>query len=140
MRDASTHQPLKERRPTHTIPFSARLKPEVIARIRALSKTKKNSVSNALSLALDAQDRMEKLGFIVPDRVAFLEKCLAGLQQLVIFSSEKLDEKFSEASTLERERLKSLYKLLDIKLCEHDEAEAERFYRFAAGIRGDGIR
>ena len=75
----------------------------------------------------------------MPDRVAFLENYLAGLQELMIFASEKIDEKFSEASTVERERMKSLYKLLDIKLCEHDEAEAERFYRFAAGTRGDDI-
>ena len=67
------------------------------------------------------------MSWLVPDRVAFLENCLAGIQDLVILFSEKIDEKFSEASTLERERMKSLYKLLDIKISEHDDAEELRF-------------
>jgi hypothetical protein len=72
------------------IPLSARLKPKVIARLRARTKAKKNSVSDAISLALDAPDRMEKLGYFTPDRAAFLKKSLAVLQELVILSSEKL--------------------------------------------------
>jgi hypothetical protein len=79
-------------------------------------------------------EREQKAGNSFSERVAFLEKNLSALLGLVVAFSEKIDVKFSEASTNERDRLKSLFKLVDIKISEHDEAEEVRFHRFIAGI------
>jgi methionine-rich copper-binding protein CopC len=73
------------------------------------------------------------MGNSILERVAFLEKNLAAVLDLVMTFSEKLEEKFSQANINEKERLKSLFKLLNIKMSEHDEAEEARFVRF--GVR-----
>jgi hypothetical protein len=111
-----------------------RLDPDLIARLREVSKAKNTTIGRTISLALDALDREEKAGNSFSERVAFLEQNLSALLGLVVAFSEKIDAKFSEASTNERDRLKSLYKLVDIKISEHDEAEEVRFHRFLAGL------
>jgi len=114
--------------PKTTLP--ARLEPDLIARLQRVSQAKKASVNDTISCAMDALEREQKEGGSFTQRVAFLEKNLSALLDLVLTFSEKMDAKFSEASTTEKERMKSLYKLLEIKMAEHDEAEEVRFYRF----------
>jgi len=115
----------------------ARLDPDLIVRLQALSKFNDATINHTISLALDALEREQKAENPVTVRVGFLEKNLSAILDLVNAFSEKLDQKFGEAGTNERERIKSLYKLLDIKISEHDEAEEGRFQRFFAGLRGN---
>ena len=114
--------------------MSARLEPDLIARLLAASKANDATINHTVSLALDALEREQKAGHSFSERVAFLEQNLSALLGLVVAFSEKIDVKFSEASTNERDRLKSLFKLVDIKISEHDEAEEVRFHRFLAGL------
>jgi hypothetical protein len=116
--------------------MSARLDPDLIARLQTASKTIDASINHTISLALDALEREQKGGNSVAVRVGFLEKNLSAMLDLVTAFGEKIDEKFSQANINERERLKSLYKLLNTKMCEHDEAEEARFSKFVASIRG----
>lgn len=113
--------------------LSARLDPDLISRLKEVSKANNASIDRTISLALDALDRERKAGYSIPDRVAMLEKNLSALLDLVMTFSEKIDQKFSEASTNERDRMKSLFKLVEIKISEHDEAEEIRFHRFING-------
>ena len=78
---------------------------------------------HTIFLALDASEREQKAGNSFSGRVAFLEQNLSALLGLTVTSCEKMDQKFSEASTTERERMKSLYRLIDIKMRECDVAE-----------------
>ena len=66
----------------------------------------------------------------------FWEKNLSAIFDLVLPFGEKMDAKFSEASTNERERMKSLYKLLEIKMDEHSTVLA-RVRRKALTDRAD---
>jgi predicted transcriptional regulator len=114
--------------------LAARLDPDLISRLKELSKAKNATIDRTISMALDALEREQKAGNSFSERVAFLEKNLSALLGLVVAFSEKIDQKFSEASTNERDRLKSLFKLVDIKISEHDEAEEVRFHRCLAGL------
>lgn len=115
--------------------LSARLDPDLICRLKEVSKANGTTIDRTISLALDAFEREQKAGHAISQRVDFLEKSLSAVLDLVVTFSEKMDEKFSEASTLERERLKSLYKLVEIKMSEHDEAEEVRYCRFLDALR-----
>jgi hypothetical protein len=114
--------------------LSARLDPDLISRLKEVSKANNASIDRTISLALDAFEREQKAGNSFSERVSFLEKNLSALLDLVITFSDKIDQKFGEASTKERDRMKSLFKLVEIKISEHDEAEEIRFHRFMAGI------
>jgi len=113
--------------------FPARVAPPVVARIQALAKALDVSYSEVISLALDALEHEQKAGGTIAERMAFLEKNVAAFFNLVMTFSDKIEERFAQASVDEKERLKSLFKLLNIKLTEHDEAEEARFDRFVVG-------
>jgi hypothetical protein len=119
--------------PKTTLP--ARLEPDLIARLQRVSQAKKASVNDTISCAMDALEREQKEGGSFAQRVAFLEKNLSALLDLVLTFSEKMDAKFSEASKDERDRMKSLYKLMEIKMDEHDEAEEVRFHTVLTSVR-----
>lgn len=104
-----------------------RINPEVVARIKYLANVFQVGTEEVISLALDALERETKAGDSLPQRVAHLEKNLAAFFDLVMTFNEKLEEKFAEANLTEKNRLKGLLKLLEIKIGEHDEAERERF-------------
>ncbi|HEY5513879.1 MAG TPA: hypothetical protein VIK40_09580 [Geomonas sp.] len=59
------------------------------------------------SVALDALEREQKTGNSFSEPVAFLEKNLSALLGSVVAFSEKIDWKFSEPSTVERERMRA---------------------------------
>ena len=115
--------------------LAARLDPDLISRLKEISRANNATIDRTISLALDALEREQKAGHSFSERVVFLEQNLSALLGLIVAFSEKIDVKFSEASTNERDRLKSLFKLVDIKMSEHDEAEEVRFHRFLAGLR-----
>jgi hypothetical protein len=112
----------------------ARFTPEIIVRIKTLTSSYKVCTNELISLALDALERERKLGHSLPERVAFLEKNLATFHDLVMTFGEKIEEKFSEASANEIERIRSLFTLLDNKISEHDDAEALRFHQFVTSL------
>jgi hypothetical protein len=124
--------------------LAARLDPDLISRLKEASRSNNATIDRTISLALDALEREQKAGNSFSERVVFLEKNLTALLDLVMTFSEKLDGKFgdidgkfSQANVNEGERLKALYKLINTKMCEHDEAEEARFFRFVALLRGD---
>ena len=105
----------------------ARLDPDQIARLNAVSKANSLSIDDTIALALDALEREQCVAETVTERLELLEKNLAALVDLIAEYSGKIDRQFGEAGINEKERLKSLFRLLEAKLCEHDEAEAARF-------------
>jgi hypothetical protein len=124
--------------------FTARLDLGMIDRLRASAKARHTSFNNIISLSLDALDREQKAQNSLFERVVFLEKNLTALLDLVLTFSEKLDgkfgdldEKFSQANINERERLKSLYQLLNTKMSQHYEAVEARFDKFGATKKED---
>ena len=117
--------------------LAARLDPDLTSRLKEASRSNNATIDRTISLALDALEREQKAGNSVAVRVDFLEKNLSAMLDLVTAFGEKIDEKFSQANVNEGERLKALYRLINTKMCEHDEAEEARFYRFVALLRGD---
>lgn len=119
------------------IPFSVRLTPEVLCRLQELTKAQKSSHNDTISLALAALERERKTGMSLPERVDFLEKNISAFFNLVMTFTEKLEEKFDQANLYEKERLKSLYQLLNEKMAESEKAQDARFVRFLSRIKED---
>jgi hypothetical protein len=104
-----------------------RIEPALIARLDAVSKAIKNPVNDVISLALDALEREQNVAQTVTERLEYLENNLASLVELMTVFNEKIDQ----AGVSEKEHIKQLYRLLEIKMDEHDEAEIGRFKELA---------
>jgi hypothetical protein len=110
--------------------LSSRLEPGIIARLNSMSVTINASINDTISIALDALEREQNAIETVTERVESVEKNLLVLVDSMTAFNRKIDRQFTEASFNEKERLKSLLKLLGEKIEEHDEAERARFNRF----------
>ena len=115
-------------------PLPARLEPDLITRLNRVSTTRKISVNDVISLALDGLEGEREVAQTITDRIEFMEKNLAALAELVeVFTQNmgrhfnEVGQCFSEAGAVEKERLGALYRLLEGRLKDHDEAERERF-------------
>lgn len=111
--------------------LTSRLEPELVARLNDLSTASKATVADTISLALDALEREQKAADTVAERIEKLEANVAALVDLMATFNGKVDHEFLQASTNERERLKSLLTLIEKRITEHDEAEKARFEKIA---------
>lgn len=108
-------------------PLSTRLEIDVISRLNRVSDTRKISINDVISLALDGLEGERVVAQAITDRIEILEQNLAALVDLVELSNNNTDRLFNEACALEKERLGALYRLLENRLKDHDAAEKERF-------------
>lgn len=108
-------------------PLSTRLEIDVISRLNRVSNTRKISINDVISLALDGLEGERVVAQAITDRIEILEQNLAALVDLVELSNNNLDRLFNEAGALEKERMGALYRLLENRLKDHDAAEKERF-------------
>ena len=104
-----------------------RLEIEVMARLKRISCTRKISVNDVISLALDGLEGEREVAQTITDRIDFLEKNLAALVELMEVFDKKVDRLFIESGVSEKERLKALYLLFKANISDHDKAEQERF-------------
>jgi hypothetical protein len=111
------------------IPFTMKLSPEIVERLRRLARDRKTCLNDTVSLALAALERERETGNSLPDRVGHLEKNISAFFNLVMTFNEKLEEKFSHADLYEKERLKSLYQLLKEHFEKSDQAQEARVSR-----------
>jgi hypothetical protein len=108
-------------------PLPARLDMELIARLNRVSNTRKISVNDVISLALDGLEGEREVAQTITDRIEFLEKNLAALVELMEIFDKKMEHLFIESGASEKERLKALYLLFKANMNDHDKAEQERF-------------
>ena len=125
-------------------PLPARLEMDLITRLNRVANTRKISVNDVISLALDGLEGEREVAQTITDRIEFIEKNLAALADLIEVFNKNMGQLFSEvgrcfneAGALEKERLGALYRLLENRLKDHDEAESERFRIL---IRSEGSR
>ena len=104
-----------------------RLEIDVITRLNRTANSRKISVNDAISLALDGLEGEREVAQTITDRIEFLEKNLGSLIELLKNFDKKMDLHFTKAGASEQERLGALYRLLELRLKEHDTAERERF-------------
>jgi hypothetical protein len=112
-----------KRKATRKVMLPARVEPGLIPRLNSVSAAINASISDTISFALDALERERKAGETLPERVGSVERNLLVLVDSMTAFNRKIDQQFSEASFNEKERLKSLLKLLGEKI-------DERFDRF----------
>lgn len=101
--------------------LTTRLEQELLDRLGKVAAANRATIPNTICLALDALERQEYFD----ERMDTMEESIAELAEMMA----KLDRKMDEDSNNEKERLKSLYILLEGKLKIHDDAEQERFER-----------
>jgi hypothetical protein len=118
--------------------LTTRLESDLIDRLNEISTAIKAPINDTISISLDALEREQKTAETVVKRVESIEKNLSALAKLMavfdekmVVIGEKMDKQFVEASFNEKERMKSLLKLLETKIREHDEAEEARFRKFS---------
>ena len=123
-----------KRKVTRKVMLPTRLDPSLIFRLKNKSAAINASISDTISLAMDALEREQKADETFSERAGSLEKNLTVLIDSITLFNQKMDQLFAQASFNEKERLKSLLKLLGEKITEkidqHDEAERARFERF----------
>jgi Zn-dependent M16 (insulinase) family peptidase len=113
--------------------LSARLDPTLIARLNEMATRLNANINDTIFLALDALEREQKVPETVAERIESLVSNLRVLAESVTLLNQKMDHHFSQASFDEKERLKSLLKLLGEQIQHHDEAERARFERINPG-------
>jgi hypothetical protein len=104
-------------------PLPERVEIDVIARLKRVSDTRKISLSEVISLALDSLEGTREVAQTITDRIEFLERNLAALVDLMEVFDAKIDQHFSN----ETKRLKTMYLLIKANMNDHDQSEKERF-------------
>jgi hypothetical protein len=121
------------RQAARKINFPVRVEPELVSRLKSHSVATNLSLSDIISRALDALEREQTNSASLGGRIDCLGENLLVMVELMKIIDQKLDHQFSQASFDEKERLKSLLKLLGEQIQHHDEAERARFERINPG-------
>ena len=115
-------------------PLPERVEFDVITRLKRVSNTRKISLSDVISLALDGLEGEREVAQTITDRIEFLEKNLAALVEVMDVFDKKMDRLFIESGASEKERLKALYLLFKANIKDHDNAEQERFTNLTSRV------
>jgi hypothetical protein len=121
------------RQTVRKINFPVRVEPELVSRLKSHSVATNLSLNDIISRALDALEREQKNSASLGGRIDCLGENLLVMVELMKKFDQKLDHQFNQASFNEKERLKSLLKLLGEQIQHHDEAERARFERINPG-------